>query len=74
MEVPIFPWNTTTYGTVLTLDWREEDWDYNVTFTIDGSYEDKTDGGSIKYGGSITVSDNSGADIIGNTSVLWWHN
>ena len=73
-EVSIFQWNTSSYGTVFTFDWREEDWDDNVTFTIDGSYEDKSDGGSIKYGGSVTISNNSGADIIGNTPVLWWHN
>ncbi len=73
-EVSILSWNTSTYGTVFTFDWREEDWDDNVTFTIDGNYEDKSDGGTIKYGGSVTISDNDGADIIGNTSVMWWHN
>jgi hypothetical protein len=73
-EFQIFQWETATYGTVLTFDWREEDWDDNVTFTINGSYEDKLDGGTIKAGGSVTISGDDGGDIIGNTSVFWWQN
>lgn len=73
MEVPIFQWNTNTYGTVFTFDWREEDWEDDISFTISSSYEDKLDGGSIKYGGSVTFQNTKGDGLIGNTSVMWWH-
>lgn len=72
-EVSLFQWNTSTYGTVFTFDWREEDTTGSVTFTIDGSFEDKSDGGTIKNGGSTSVTQNCGPDNIGNTAVLWWH-
>ena len=70
----IFQWDTNVYGTVLTFDWREEDWYDSVTITLSGSYEDKLAGGTIKAGGSITIPNDSGADVIGSTSVLWWQN
>lgn len=73
-EVPIFTWSTSTYGTVLTFDWREEDWDDNVEFTISASFEDKAAGGTIKPGGSVKFTGDDGGDHIGNTSVMWWHN
>jgi hypothetical protein len=69
----IFQWDTNVYGTVLTFDWREEDWYDNVTITLSGSYEDKLADGTIKAGGSITIPNDPGADVIGNTSVLWWN-
>ncbi|MBN1598796.1 MAG: hypothetical protein JW894_10915 [Bacteroidales bacterium] len=72
-EVPLFTWATNVYGTVLTFDWREHDWEDNVTFTISASYEDKSDNGTIKYGGSITFENKAEAGHIGNTAVLWWH-
>jgi len=74
LEVTLLPWNTTTYGTVFTFDWREEDWDDNASFTINASYEDKPDNGTIKFGGSVTITGDEGGDFIGNTSVMWWHN
>jgi hypothetical protein len=74
IEVPIFTWSTSTYGTVLTFDWREEDWEDDVEFTISASFEDKAAGGTIKPGGSVKFTGDKGGDLIGNTSVLWWHN
>jgi hypothetical protein len=71
-EITIFSWSTSVYGTVLTFDWREEDWYDNVDFTLTGSYEDKKSGGTVKVGGSIIVKNDDGGDVIGNTSVMWW--
>jgi hypothetical protein len=71
-EVAIFAWSTSVYGTVLTFDWREEDWLEHVDFSLTGSYEDKESGGTVKVGGSILIKKDSGGDVIGNTSVMWW--
>jgi hypothetical protein len=71
-EVTIFAWSTNVYGTVLTFDWREEDWLDNVDFTLTGSYEDKSSGGTVKVGGCLEFKDDDGRDVIGNTSVMWW--
>lgn len=71
-EVTIFAWSTSVYGTVLTFDWREEDWLEKVDFPLTGSYEDKQSGGTVKVGGSILIKNDPGGDIIGNTSVMWW--
>jgi hypothetical protein len=73
-QFDIFQWETSVYGTVLTFDWREEDWYDNITFSISGNYEDKISGGAIKAGGTFTVKDDEGEDHIGNTSVFWWQN
>jgi hypothetical protein len=71
-EVTIFSWSTSVYGTVLTFDWREEDWWDKVDFTLNGSYEDKKAGGTVKVGGTVTFKNDDGGDVIGNTSVMWW--
>ena len=71
-DVTIFAWSTNVYGTVLTFDWREEDWLTNVDFPLTGSYEDKKSGGSVKVGGSVLIRNDAGGDVIGNTSVMWW--
>jgi|GEM_PF-1624295 hypothetical protein len=73
-EVPIVPWYTATVGTVLNIDWREEDgWpEGTVTFQISGSYEDKSDDGTVKYGGTITISNDPGDSHIGNNLVHYW--
>jgi hypothetical protein len=71
-EVTIFAWSTNVYGTVLTFDWREEDWLESVDFPLTGSYEDKKSGGTVKVGGSILIKNDPGGDVIGNTSVMWW--
>lgn len=71
-EVTIFAWSTNVYGTVLTFDWREEDWLQHVDFPLTGSYEDKQSGGTVKVGGSILIKNDPGGDVIGNTSVMWW--
>ncbi|HET9571351.1 MAG TPA: hypothetical protein VFP20_08105 [Bacteroidales bacterium] len=71
-EVSIFAWSTSIYGTVLTFDWREEDWLERVDFPLTGSYEDKESGGAVKVGGSIMIKNDPGGDVIGNTSVMWW--
>ena len=71
-EVTIFAWSTSVYGTVLTFDWREEDWLEHVDFPLTGSYEDKQSGGTVKVGGSILIKNDPGGDVIGNTSVMWW--
>jgi hypothetical protein len=71
-EVTIFAWSTNVYGTVLTFDWREEDWLEKVDFPLTGSYEDKQSGGTVKVGGSVQIKDDPGGDVIGNTSVMWW--
>jgi len=71
-EITIFAWSTNVYGTVLTFDWREEDWLEKVDFPLTGSYEDKQSGGTVKVGGSILIKSDPGGDVIGNTSVMWW--
>lgn len=71
-EVPILSWQTNAHGTVFTFDWREEDLDDDVEFTISTSYEDKLDNGTLKVGGDVVVKNDAGADHIGSTSVLWW--
>ena len=71
-EVTIFAWSTSVYGTVLTFDWREEDWLTHVDFPLTGSYEDKKSGGTVKVGGSVLIKNDPGDDVIGNTSVMWW--
>jgi hypothetical protein len=71
-EVAIFAWSTSVYGTVLTFDWREEDWYNKVDFSLTGSYEDKRSGGTVKSGGTVEYENDEGGDIIGNTSVMWW--
>lgn len=72
-EVSLFTWSTNVYGTVLTFDWREHDWEDNVTFKISGSYEDKSDNGTIKFGGEVEYKNATDAGHMGNTSVFWWH-
>lgn len=71
-EVTIFAWSTNVYGTVLTFDWREEDWLEKVDFPLTGSYEDKESGGTVKVGGTVQIKNDPGGDVIGNTSVMWW--
>lgn len=71
-EITIFAWSTNVYGTVLTFDWREEDWLSKVDFPLTGSYEDKKSGGTVKVGGTIVIKNDPGDDVIGNTSVMWW--
>jgi len=71
-EVTIFAWSTNVYGTVLSFDWREEDWLQHVDFPLTGSYEDKSSGGTVKVGGTVLIKNDPGDDVIGNTSVMWW--
>lgn len=71
-EIAIFAWSTSVYGTVLTFDWREEDWYNKVDFSLTGSYEDKRSGGTVKAGGTVNYENDEGGDVIGNTSVMWW--
>jgi hypothetical protein len=71
-EIQLFTWHTSTYGTVLTFDWQEEDNVSKLTFTVNASYEAKKLGGSLKAGGNVKFTvDKNGS--IGNTSVMWWH-
>lgn len=73
--LPIVTWNTDAIGTVLTFDWREEDWNNNVSFDITGSYEQKFQyGGTIKAGGTVHVANNQGGAHVGTVNVLWWDN
>lgn len=71
-EVSLFPWVTDVHGTVLTFDWRESDWEDNRTFKISGSYEDKSDNGTIKFGGEAEFKNTKDGHHIGTTSVFWW--
>jgi hypothetical protein len=73
-EIPIVQWYTATLGTVINLDWREEDpWPSGtVSFDITGSYEDKNDGGTVKYGGNITINNDPGDSHIGSNLVHYW--
>ena len=71
-SVDITNWCTNVIGTVLTFDWREEDWDDDVTFTIQASYEQKDKNWSIQAGGSVQFSGDEGGDIIGNKLVYYW--
>ena len=75
--VTIFPspngWNASSYGTVLTFDWKEEDSYYNIEYNISTNYEDKTDFGTIKAGVTAKVYSSSSGNV-GQGMVLWWHN
>lgn len=72
-SLDIMTWYVSTYGTVLTFDWREEDWNQDVEFEIYGSYESKLgESSAIKSGGSITIPSNPGGHHIGTRNVLWW--
>ena len=71
--VQILTWDTNHYGTVLTFEWREEDWEDNVTFSINASYENKLAGGEILFGGKVDIPTNKGGYKIGTMQVLWWH-
>ena len=71
-SVDITNWRTNAIGTVLTFDWREEDWDDDVTFTIQASFEVKLGDWTIKAGGSVQFSGDEGGDIIGNKLVHYW--
>lgn len=70
--VSIGTWATSVMGTVLTFDWREEDWDDDVTFTITASVESKIAPWSVAAGGSLTISGDDGGDVIGSTLVYFW--
>ena len=70
--VSISDWATSAMGTVLTFDWREEDWDDNAEFTITASVEKKTGNWEIATGGSIKISGDDGGDVIGSTLVYYW--
>jgi hypothetical protein len=67
----ICDWYTTTFGTVLTFDWQEEDLINNYEFTLNASYESIEEGGTIKAGGSVKFNVNRNGSI-GNRTVLWW--
>ena len=72
-SLDIMTWYVSSYGTVLTFDWREEDWNQDVEFEIYGSYESKLgESNAIKAGGSITIPSNPGGHHIGTRNVLWW--
>lgn len=71
-SVDITNWRTNAIGTVLTFDWREEDWDDDVTFTIPASFEVKIREWKINAGGSVQFSGDEGGDIIGNKLVYHW--
>ena len=69
-EVPIVFWYTSTLGTVLNFDFREEDNpNPKATFSITGSFEDKNDNGKIKYGGTLTFTNDPGDGHLGSTLV-----
>lgn len=70
--VDITNWYTNLIGTVLTFDWREEDWDDDVKFSIQASFEKKKPSWSIQTGASVDFSGDEGGDIIGNTLVYYW--
>ena len=76
-EVTIFPspngWDTNSYGTVLTFDWKEEDNQFDQEYTVSTSYEDKYDHGTIKVGVTAKFNSSASGDV-GNGMVLWWHN
>lgn len=70
----ICKWNPSEHGTVFTFDWREEDWDDNVEFTIQPSIE-VTIAEVWKVGlspFSLKFSGNDGGYVIGSALVHWW--
>ena len=71
--VQILTWDTNYYGTVLTFEWREEDWEDNVSFSINASYENKLAGGAVQFGGKVDIPTNKGGYKIGTMQVMWWH-
>ena len=71
-SVDITNWRPNDIGTVLTFDWREADWDDDVTFTIPASFEVKIREWKINAGGSVQFSGDEGGDIIGNKLVYHW--
>ena len=71
-SVDITNWCTNVIGTVLTFDWREEDWDDNVSFSIQASYEQKKNTWAIQAGGSVNFKGDEGGDVIGNRLVYYW--
>ncbi|NLD94913.1 MAG: hypothetical protein GX639_19840, partial [Fibrobacter sp.] len=70
-QFTICPWWTSTYGTVLTFDWQEEDNIKGAKFTLSGSFEAKAEGGAIKAGGSVEFNVSTNGSV-GNTNVFWW--
>lgn len=74
-SLDIMSWYVNAYGTVLTFDWREEDWNQKLEFVLNGSYESKLgESSTIKPGGSVTIPANPGGHHIGTRNVLWWEN
>lgn len=71
-SVDITNWCTNVIGTVLTFDWREEDWDDNASFSIQASYEQKKNTWAIQAGGSVNFKGDEGGDVIGNRLVYYW--
>lgn len=72
-KIQICQWDPRSLGTILTFDWREEDWDDNVTFTITPKIEIKSGTWSINLSAfSLTYTGDEGGDVIGNTIVQWW--
>lgn len=69
----IVDWNPEVLGTILAFDWREEDWEDNITFSINAAYEYKKDTHSLKLGLGATIPPNPGRAIIGYSLVCWWH-
>lgn len=70
----ICKWNPSEHGTIFTFDWREEDWDDNVEFTIQPSIE-VTIAEIWKVGlspFSLKFSGDDGGDVIGSALVHWW--
>lgn len=67
-------WNPINHGTILTFDWREEDWDDNVEFTIKPSVEVTIDGiWKVDLSSfSLTFKGDDGGDVIGSGLVHWW--
>lgn len=69
----IVDWNPEALGTILAFDWREEDWEDNITFSINAAYEYKKDTHSLKLGLGATIPPNPGRAIIGYSLACWWH-
>lgn len=65
-------WYIDEYGTVLTFDWREEDWNQNVEFSISANFEIKIGEWGIGIGASWKSSANKGGHHIGTSTVCFW--
>lgn len=67
-------WNMGNYGSVVTIDFSEEDWILvsNREYTFRTYYEDKSGNSTIKSGMSIQIKNQRSVDPIASEAIFWW--